>query len=1065
MRTRVKLYSLLFCLSLFAGLLPAATWAQGVTTAAVSGRVTSQQGQGVANARVGVTNTATGASSGVTTRSDGRYFIPGLQPGQYRVSVSAIGFAPVADRQVTLTLGQTAELEISLSPQAVALEGLTITAEDNPVLSRGRTGPATVVSDSTLRRTPTITRDLQDFTRLVPQLAVTNSTTGAVSAGGRNARYNQIQIDGAANSDLYGLSFSGSPGGQAGAKTITMEAIQELQVVLAPFDVRQSGFTGASVNAVTRSGTNRFQGSLSGFTRDESMAGRFITYGDTASAKLVEFQNREFAGSFGGPIVRDKAFFFLAGEFTNRTDPTNYVAGTNTIEGVTLEQAQQVRDQLIARGYDPGTSADREINRDSRNLFGRVDLNLGQNHRLTLRHNYVDGSREQFPRSATSFYLTNAGYTQNSTTNSTVFQLNSGFGGGIFNELRLGYLRVRDHRDIPGDIFPRVEVRFGTSSRAVLAGSENSSVANVLDQNSFEITNDLTIPWRAHTFTVGTNNEISSFSNLFAQNIYGNYRFDTYADFVAGKPSQYQYRYLVPDADPSTPGDQPGKARSELATNRYSLYAQDRWDVRDNLQLTAGIRFEMPTFPDNPVENPAFFNIYGRHTSEIPNNLSVWNPRVGFNWDALNDGSTQLRGGVGLFSGRAPAVWVTNAFGATGLEYVVFTCTNVGTTQVAPLFVADPNQQPRNCLGTTNPAANTISLVDSDLKLPQVARASLGIDRELPLGLVASLEGLYTRTVNEMHFRNLRVEPIPGAAAIEGRPAYRVRANTPGFGDVIEVTNTTRGSTYSLTGQIQRPFRNNWDFSLAYTLSRAEDIAPLNNSTAGSSWSFNLHRFDPNHPELTRSDNDVPHRIVGTTSYRLNLLRRLATDLSLVYVGQSGKPYSYRYGSDVNGDGSTGNDLVYVPASETGIRFQPGTTAANNAHLTPAVSWTNLNNFIESVDCLREARGTVIERNSCREPWSNRFDFRLAQSVSAVGQNAQITLDILNVGNLINREWGRSEFQNNQAENLLTLGSGNTAADASGHRLYAPFAPRTDRYTISNLDSRYQLQLGLRYSF
>ena len=1052
MKRRVRNAALVLWALLLGLAFPGAVRAQGVTTSAVSGRVTTQQGAGVADARVTLTNTANGSVSSVGTRPDGRYLLPGLQPGTYRIQVTALGYGAQTRSQVVLSLGQTANFDFTVAQEALALEGLTVVAEnEGAVISRGRTGASAVLSDSTLRRAPTITRDLQDFTRLVPQMAITNSTTGAVSAGGRNNRFNQLQIDGTASNDLFGLSASGSPGGQAGAKTITLEAIQELQVVLAPFDVRQNGFTGASINAVTRSGTNRFQGSLSGFTRDERFAGRYTTYGDTASADLVEFQSREIAGSFGGPIIKDRAFFFLAGESSRRTDPTNYVAGTNAADGITVAQATQVRDRLQTLGYDPGGIEDRDIGRESINLFGRLDFNLGQNHRLTLRHNYIDGYRENFPRSASSFYLGNAGYQQDNTSNSSVLQLNSGFGSGIFNELRLGYNRVRDQRSTPGDLFPFVRVDYGT--RAVFGGTENSSVANELDQDAFEFTNDLTIPWRAHTFTVGTSNEFAQFSNLFAQNLYGNYRFASYADFVAGRPLQYDFRYLVPDVDPSTPGNQPGKPRSEFSYRRYSLYAQDRWDVRDNLQVTFGLRYELPTFPEDPVENPLVFSTYQRHTSEVPASNGLWNPRLGFNWDVTGDAATQVRGGVGMFSGRAPFVWISNAYGNTGLEYVTFTCQ---TAQGVPNFVADPNAQPRNCTGTTTAAPNNINLVDPDLKLPQVARYSLAIDRQLPMGLVGTLEGLYTQTVNDLLYKNLRIEPVPNAAQVEGRTLYRNRT-TPGLGQAIDVTNTDEGSTYSLTGQVQRPFRNNWDFSLAYTYSRAEDKGPLNNSTANSNWSFNLHRDDPNNPELTLSDNDVPHRVVGTTSYRLNLLGRLSTDLSLVYVGQSGKPYSYRYNGDINGDGSTGNDLVYVPASQAEINF------ATSATVTPLQSWNNLDAFIEDTECLREARGRIIERNACREPWSNRFDFRLAQNISALrGQNAQVTVDILNFGNLHNREWGRSEFQNNQAFNLLTPSG---TAVVNGHRTYSAFTIPADPFTISNLDSRYQVQLGLRYTF
>lgn len=1039
--------------------------AQGVTTSALSGRVSNQQGEPVSGANVVATNTANGAVSRIVTRSDGRYQIQGLQPGTYRVVASGLGLA-TQTRTVTLTLGTTGTNDFTLGAQAVALEGITVRAQDDDaVISRGRTGAATTVSDSTLRRAPTITRDLQDFTRLVPQLAVTNTTTGAVSAGGRNARFNQLQIDGTSSNDLFGLSSSGSPGGQAGAKTITLEAVQELQVVIAPFDVRQNGFTGASVNAVTRSGTNRFRGSLSGFRRDEDLAGRYLTRGDTLSNPLVQFQNTEIAGSFGGPIVRNRAFFFLAGETTRRTDPLSYIAGADSLNGISTAQALRVRDTLSSFGYDPGDIADRDIDRESLNLFGRLDFNLSQNNRLTVRHNYVDAYRDNFSRSAGSFQLNNAGYRQSNTSNSSVLQLNSSFGGGIFNELRLGYNRVRDHRDTEGGRFPRVEVRFGT--RSVIGGTENSSVANVLDQDAFELTNDLTIPVRAHTFTIGTNNEFAKFSNLFAQNLYGNYRFDSYADFVAGNASQYQFRYLIQD-NPATPQDESGNERAEFSFRRYSLYAQDRWDARDNLQLTFGVRFERPSFPDTPSQNDTVAKYYNRNTSDIPSSQFLVNPRFGFNWDVTGDEATQIRGGIGYFSGRAPFVWISNAYGNTGLDYVSFTCTDTNNNpNIAPTFVADPDRQPRNCAsGGTSIAANNINLVDKDLELPQVARYSLAIDRRLPLGLTATIEGLYTKTISDLLYQNLRVVPVAStdpSAIVEGRQGYGLRSGTPGIGDVIDVTNTDEGEAYSLTGQIQRPFRNNFDFSLAYTYSHATDKGPLNNSTASSNWQFNLTRSDPNNPELARSDNDIPHRLVGTASYRFNAFRWAPTDLSMVYVGQSGNPYSYRYASDVNGDGSTGNDLVYVPASASEIRFQQGTGATG---LTPQQSWQNLNAFIEGVECLREARGQVIERNTCRAPWTNRFDFRVAQNISAIrGQGAQITLDILNVGNLLNNRWGRSEFVSNQADNLLTLATANSGPDAAGHRLYQQFLPRTERFTISNLDSRYQIQLGVRYSF
>lgn len=1059
--------SLRFCAVLLAALLMGAGWAtaasaQAVTTAAITGRVTNAEEQGVAGAQVTATNTQTGSVSRVVTRADGRYLLPGLQPGQYRITASALGLGTQTRNDVQLSLGQTGQFDFSLAVEAITLEGITVTTERNAVISQGRTGPSAIVSDSTLRRSPTITRDLQDFTRLVPQIAVTNTETGAVSGGGRNNRYNQLQIDGTASNDLFGLSGSGSPSGQAGAKAITLEAIQELQVVLAPFDVRQNGFTGAAVNAITRSGTNEFHGSIAGFTRNEALAGEYIDFDGDPSGPLEEFENTEIAGSFGGPVVRDRAFFFLAGERTRRVDPLNFVAGSDPDEGVTTLQAQEVANYLSTLGYDAGTVGDLNREQESTNLFGRLDFNVGQNNRLTIRHNYITGDRDSFSRSSSSYTLGNGGYVQNSTTNSSVLQLNSSLGNGMFNELRLGYNRVRDFRSFGGSEFPRVTVEYG--SRSVVAGTENFSGRNVLDQDAFEITNDLTIPFGAHTFTVGTSNEFSQFSNLFVRNAFGNYTFGSFADLQAGTPERYEYSYLCQTGLPNCTVN--GQERAEFGVNRYSLYAQDRWDAADNLQLTLGLRVDAAQLPDAPAENPAVVTAYGRSTAEVPGTTFLFNPRFGFNWDMRGDQTTQVRGGAGLFSGRTPYVWISNAYGNTGLDYVRFTCsgTNSSTSDDPPAFVADPFAQPTGCTGGAGSVTpNEINLVDPDFKSPQVARFALGIDQLLPGGFIGTLEGLYTRTINDVLYQNLRVELDSLGRTVEGRPRYQTRPVTNGIGDVIDITNTSEGFAYNLTAQLQRPFRDGWEASIAYTFSRAKDVNPVTSSQALSNWRFNLTSGDPNNPGLGISDFDIPHRVVANATYRVPLFRRAATDLSLVYIGQSGQPYSYRYFDDVNFDGSFGNDLLYVPASADEIRFEPATA---DQPITPAQSWENLNAFIESDECLSRNRGTVLERNECREPWSNRFDFRLAQNLSPIGQqNLQLTVDVLNVANLLNEDWGRSEFISNQSFSLLGLASGNTTPDAQGRRIYDAFRPRSDVTTISSLDSRYQIQLGLRYSF
>lgn len=1040
--------------------------AQGVTTAAVTGRVTNQQGAPVQGASVVATNVATGAGGRVVTRADGRYLISGLQPGAYRIQVSGLGYA-AQTRSADLALGQQQNFDFTLAAEAIQLEGLVATAEQGTVISRGRTGATTILNDSVVTRTPNLNRNFADLTRLVPQAST--SSIGATSVAGRNNRFNSIQIDGAVNNDVFGLAASGTPGGQADAKPISLEAIQEFQVVIAPFDVRQGGFTGAAINAVTKSGTNRFSGSVSAFLRNESLVGNYRLYNGDLSSDFDNFDQQEYAFSFGGPIARDRAFFFLAGEFTRRTAPVNVVAGTDAALGITVTQAEQVADALDALGYDPGSTLGRDIERNSDNFFGRLDLNLTDNHRFTIRHNYVDSFRDDFSRSARSYTLGNGGYRFVSETNSTVGQLNSSFfGGAVFNELRVGYTTVRDQRQV-GDAFPRVEVVFGNSG-SVVAGTENFSGRNALDQDILEITNDLTFSAGVHNITLGTSNEFFEFSNLFVRNPFGNYRFGSFADFQAGRPNRYEYSYPA-DIDPNTPGTQAGPERAEFKANRYAFYLQDRIDVLDNLEVTVGLRYDIARLPEAPLRNQALEQFYpGYRTDLVPRTMGLFNPRIGFNWDVTGDAVTQVRGGTGLFSGRTPFVWISNAYGNTGLEFVRFTCTNAA----APNFVADPANQPRNCAGATSPAANEINLVDRHFSPPQVWRSSLAVDRRLPFGFVGTVEGLYTKTVKDVLYQNLRVQR-DGMRMVEGRPGYRTRSGTPTFGDVILMTNTDEGYTASVTGQLQRNFEAGWSFSAAYTYSQARDKNPLGSSQAISNWRFNVTEGDPNNPALTRSDFEIPHRIVLNASRQFQFLRNAPTDLSVVYVGQSGRPYSFRYNDDVNGDGSFGNDLLYVPRFFNEVRFEPsrapGTNGASDRGqpLTPEQSWQNLNAFIERVECLRENRGEVIGRNECWEPWSNRFDVRIAQVIPTFrGQGAQLTIDILNFGNLINDEWGRSEFVSNQTIPLLGLASGtglNNAPDANGRRLYSAFAPRNDVFSISNVDSRYQIQVGIRYAF
>lgn len=1025
----------------------AEAFAQAVTTSGISGRVTTQAGEPLANTQIVVINVALGTEQATLTRADGRYNFPGLRPGgPYRVEARSIGFATESIDDVFLALGQSERIDFVLAQQAVAVAGIDVVGErSGAIISRGRTGTGSVIGEDQVTNTPTISRDFTDFIRLTPQVS---ASTPGTSAAGRNNRYNNIQIDGAVNNDLFGLAASGTPGGQANARPITLEAIQEFQVNIAPFDVRQGGFTGANINAVTRGGTNTFQGTLAYFGRNESLIGDYRLFNGDKAPGVEDFSQSDLAFSLGGPIVQDRAHFFVAGEFSRRTSPFGGVLGVNT--NSTAAEVNEIVSLVQSRyGYDPGRSDQFALDTDSDNFFARVDFQLAPEHRLTLRHNYVDAIRV-VPNGGAGFVFgfSNSGYIFNSTTNSTVAQLNSSFGGQFFNELRFGLTTIRDSRET-GQPFPRLQVE--TGSGRVLVGPDQFSGANALDQDVIELSNDLSFSRGSHNFTIGTTNEFFSFSNLFVRNAFGYWVFPTIDALRNETPNRYEYSFLLPG----------GAERAEFSVRRWSAYAQDRWEVTDDFTLTYGLRLDFTQLPDTPARNPvvAQGNI-GRNTDEVPSNALQFNPRIGFNWDVYGDRSTQVRGGLGLFSGRTPFVWISNAYGNTGLDYVRFTCTGGNV----PAFTANPNQMPTACAGgSATFAPNEVNTVDPDYKFPQIFRASAAIDRETGfLGTIATVEGLYTKTLQDIEYRNLLISRNDALGIREGRAQYTrtnlvAGANAIPVGDVIDMSNTTDGYAYNITAQIQRPITDGWGFSAAYTFSDAFDVNRGGSSQAVSNWRFNPTAGDPNELSAARSNFVIRNRLLATYSQEFTLVEGFPTLLSLIYVGESGQRYTFVYNGDANGDGQTSNDLLYVPANQNEIRFASG-------NIAPAQSWANLNDFIERTPCLREARGTIIERGACQEPWFNQVDLRLSQEFSTFrGQRAEVTLDVLNLMNLLNDEWGRKEFIANESYNLIAIQNRNDVEN--GRMLMRPFAPLENANSIAGLTSRHQMQLGIRYRF
>ncbi|CAN5515882.1 TonB-dependent receptor [soil metagenome] len=1083
--------------------------AQGVTTGALTGTITDATGAPVEAAQIQVRNATTGYNIGTTSRSSGIYNIQGIEPNQnYRITVRRIGYAPITRDGITISLGQTRREDIRLTREVATLGEVSITASaTDAVINASKTGTSTSISDSALRRLPTINRNFTDFVQLVPQVS---TTSGALSGGGVNLRQNSIQIDGAQSGDLFGLGTTGQPGAQSNAKSIPLDAVKEYQVLLSPFDVRQGSFGGLLINAVTKSGTNEWHGTVYGDSRSQSLT--------RSQSYLLAYKSQHASASVGGPLIKDKLFIFASGELQKLDTPASgsYIGATDAY--LTQSSIDAVNAAAKVYGLADGGNGNQVFKKNpNRNVFVRMDAYLPFSTRLVLRHNYAGADNTSFGRglpttTTPTFGLTSNSYDISNTSKSSVAELLTNLPSGVYNEFLANYATINDFRTVPVK-FPQLTIRGipRTDNTALTAnvvlGTESSSQGNSLDQRTIELTDNLTIPISSHAITIGGKALYYKSINLFANNSSGNWTFNSLDLFNQGIASSYIISAPAP-TDPYI-----GLATIRAAT--YSAYIEDAFQATPTLSLTFGVRMDVPKFDNLPPLNPEVATDYNRETSSVPTEAQ-YSPRFGFNWDATGNQRNQVRGGVGSFSGPTPFVYLSNAFGNSGLSgFSSITCnggtlTNTSTTSTGvPAFSsANATNPPLKCLDGTRPnntiapgaaisgpaAGAAVNTIDPNFKNPKYLKASLGYDHRFLSGFVGTLEGLYTRSQNNAFYRNLALPANPVAQDSRGRQLYGVLtasgatpATTGPRTQVLDVTNASGDYTWSMTAQLQKSFTDNFDGSVAYTHQVSRDVVSIANSTAGSNYRFQRDvsgRLDD--LSVGRSRYDQPHRIIATGSYRFPTF----TDVSIIYTGNSGAPFDYVYGSsggttgDLNADGQTVNDLMYVPKNaldQTEILFS-GYNAANGslARNTSIAQSQAFENFIASTPCLNEQRGTIMTRNSCRAPWINEFDVSAAQSLGKIGgrafENLQVRIDIINFGNLLNKDWGRQAFESSTAcgggcgTNTVLAHTGN--ALPSGVTTNSPLAqgvftfnPAFKAFNSDNAASNYRMQLSMRYSF
>ena len=1007
-------------------------YGQTVTTGTLAGLISDPQGGVLPGVAVTAVHTPTGTAYETVSQSDGRFSLLNVRVGgPYQLTATLAGFRNAAIGDLSVRLGETTDVPVRMQLATVS-ETVLVTADVSPVFTGAKSGTTDSMPAVVIETLPTINRSIQDIARTSPyfnQIASDNFPS-ALSVAGRNVRYNNIQIDGAINNDVFSIASSaGTPGGSVETQPISFDVIQELQLVVSPYDVRQGMFSGGGINAITRSGTNQIRGSAFYVFRDQDLVGEGID-----QRPIATFSDKQFGGTVGGPILRNTAFFLGNVEWGRRNTPSGFsIDGSSGVAFGRQAEAQRIRDIAIAQyGFDPGGFDETIRKTDNDKVFIRTDFNLGGS-QLTVRHNYVDGYNDIGGQTTTTYRFPSNFYRMNSQTNSTVGQLNSRFENAV-NEFRVTYQRIRDFRTYQ-DEFPFVQVRLSGGQNFNL-GTENSSHANELDQDTFEVHNDYTLIRGSHTYTFGTHNEFFKFRNLFIQNLFGNYEFASVDTFAAGSGQSYQHGFSL-TSDPLQ--------AATFNVYQFGLYVGDQWRVSPTFTLTYGIRWDKPYFPDTPTANPAAVDNYGYRTDIVPSPMQ-WSPRAGFNWDLSGDSDTrqQVRGGIGLFSGRNPFVYLSNQYGNTGIEFRRLSL-NFNAANNVP-FSPDPNNQPKS---VGNAGTNEIDVVEPDYEFPSIIRGNVAFDRDLFSGIIGNVELLFSNTVNDVNYSNLNL--VQTGTRPDGRPVFG-RVNSA-FSDVILLRNTSEGDNWMLTGQLERRFRSGWFARGAYSYGRSNSVSDTTNSTARSTWLNVYTPGDINNAPVAVSNFDLRHRVVLSGSYNFDI-KAAGITLSAYYSGQTGRPYSYNFGVDANGDGSTTNDLLFYPREDQ-VTMVGGT-------------YQDLVNFLEAGDCDGLQPGTIVTRNSCRMPFVHSLDFRAAVDVAIGRFRPEFTVDVLNLLNLFDRTLGIVEYTGFNDILVTTTNPTGVAIESGGkynYRLSNTALPGGARFSRDDLRSRWQAQIGMRLRF
>lgn len=1044
-------------LGLVAALAAAPAFAQS-TSAGVGGTVTGASGTPVAGAEVVITHVESGTVSRATTDASGRYTARGLRVGgPYTITVTKSGEGTKSEDNVFLDLNKINTVDTALTGDVTTLQSVEAVgyAGGSEVFSATKMGAGTNVSQQTIEALPSIGGNIQDYMRLDPRVAFVDRASGSISAGGQNPRYNAIRIDGVSASDTFGLEGNNMP---TRRQPVSMEAIEAINIDLSNYDVTITGATGAVVDAVTKSGTNEFHGSVYGNYRDGEWFGD-----DPEDEKFNGFtEEKTYGATLGGPIVKDTLFFFANYEKFEQAAPGADIAGSPIGSGrITADQISAAQSIFEDRYDTSAGSTDSNSNTDLEEYALKLDWNISDAHRASLRYSKLEQSKLRLNGfSSTGASLSSYWYQHDKTVESYVGQLFSDWTDNFSTEFKASYRDYSAVRSTPTEGTPAITLAFGApsaTSRGVgqqpnlFLGTEVNSQYNELYTKTWDYYGAGVLTLGDHDLKFGADYSSNEIYNVYAPYVDGAYTYNSIADFAADSPSYWQTRT-------ARDGNVDNMA-ADYTFKTLGLFVQDQWYVNNNLTLTFGIRGDRYTVNRDPVYNAQASTFWGIDNSDVGGDEFLWQPRFGFNYTFDSERPTQLRGGVGLFQGESPQVWLSNSYNTTGLNYTQTEYYRSGARPSSPL--------------------QNINFVSSDFEQPSVWKANLAFDHELPwYGIVASAEALLTRVKTALFYQRLDVG-VPTMAGADGRDMFwsntrlgtgTARSGRPaGYGDVLLLNTTDKGKSQQFTFSLTKPWSesSDWSWTLGYTYTDAEEVSGLTSSTATSGWNYN-YVYNANEEELNTARYEIKDRISGSLNWKHKFFGEYQTEVGLVYEGRSGRPYSYLYYNDMNGDSRSFNDLVYVPSGPGDVQFgalsSSGAFTANPAMEQAFFEW------LEGQDLARY-KGSVAPANSGRAGWVNTFDVRISQELPGFfkGHKSQIWLDIQNVGNLINKDWGHIYDYGFFADQAVVNYQG--INPATGKYVYnftgaqSPIVANADADGFNVGVSQWSLQLGFRYQF